>query len=143
MSTVGLESLDRSLQLTHEWINDLDDSLGWSNRHRSYRLLQAVLQVLRDCLPTVEAAHLAAQLPLLLRGVFYEHWRPGVEHPRHWDADLFFGKINAFFPNDPIDEADAAVGEVFRLLMRRIGKGEIDHVVGCLPRELRELWRTV
>ena len=68
MSTVGLESLDHTVELTHIWINELDDRLGWNNKRRSYRLLKAVLQVLRDWLQLGEAADLAAQLPTLLRG---------------------------------------------------------------------------
>jgi uncharacterized protein (DUF2267 family) len=78
MSSVGLESIDHTVQLTHVWINDLDARLGWENKHRSYRLLRTVLQALRDWLPTNEAASFGAQLPELLRGVYYEHWRPAA-----------------------------------------------------------------
>ena len=49
MSAQGLESIDRTVQLTHIWINDLDARLGWENRYRAYRLLRTVLQTLRDC----------------------------------------------------------------------------------------------
>jgi uncharacterized protein (DUF2267 family) len=74
----GLEGIDRSVQLAHIWINDLDQRLGWNDKRRSYRLLRTVLQALRDWLPVNEAADIAAQLPELLRGAFYEHWRPGT-----------------------------------------------------------------
>jgi len=67
MSAVGLESIDHTVQLTHIWINDLDASLGWENKSRSYRLLRTVLQTLRDWLPVNEAVDLGAQLPTLLR----------------------------------------------------------------------------
>jgi uncharacterized protein (DUF2267 family) len=139
MSAVGLESLDHSVQLAREWIGELDDALGWNNRHRSYRLLRAVLQVLRDCLPLAEAAHLSAQLPLVLRGVFFEHWRP--EQARHWDIDRFFAAIDASFPQDPLDDADRSVSAVFGLIRDHVSVGEVDHVKSCLPREIRELWR--
>ena len=78
MKSERVESLDHSLQITHESINELDNALGWGNKHRSYRLLGAVLQTLRDCLPLAEAAHLSAQLPLVFRGVYFEHWRPAA-----------------------------------------------------------------
>lgn len=140
MSDSGLETLDHSLQITQDWIAHLDEALGWDNRRRTYRLLRAVLQVLRDCLPVPEAAHFAAQLPLVLRGVFFEHWRPGSAHPARWDIDRFFASIAAFFPQDPLEETDQAVAEVLRLLENRLSKGEIQHVLGCLPAELRALW---
>ena len=76
MSNVGLESIDHTVQLTHQWINDLDTRLGWENKHRSFRLLRAVLQAVRDWLPVDDAVHFGAQLPELLRGIYYEHWRP-------------------------------------------------------------------
>lgn len=140
MSQDGLEGLDRSLQLAHEWINALDAALGWHDRHRSYRLLRAVLQVLRDCLPLAETAHFSAQLPLVLRGVFFEQWRPAAERPAHWDLDRFFAKIAFHFAQDPLEEADLAVTEVFALFESRLSLGEIAHVVSCLPAEIRALW---
>lgn len=72
MSAVGLESIDHTVHVTHAWINELDRLLRWDNKHRSYRLLRTTLQTLRDWLPTPEIANFAAQLPELLRGVFYE-----------------------------------------------------------------------
>jgi uncharacterized protein (DUF2267 family) len=68
------------VQITPEWVNDLDYALGWGDKHRSHRLLSAVLETLRDCLPIANTAHLSAQLPLILRGVYFEHWRPAAEH---------------------------------------------------------------
>ena len=68
MSAVGLESIDHTVQLTHIWINDLDERLDWNNKARSYRLLKAVFHAVRDWLQINEAVDLAAQLPTLLRG---------------------------------------------------------------------------
>jgi len=78
MSAVGLESLEHTVQLTHVWINELDERLGWNNKPRAYRLLKAVLHTLRDRLQINELADLAAQLPALLRGAYYEQWRPSA-----------------------------------------------------------------
>lgn len=140
MSGTSTKGLDHSIQLAHEWINELDEALGWGDKHRSYRLLSAVLQTLRDCLPVVGIAHLSAQLPLVLRGVYFEHWRPAAEHPRHWDLDRFFAAINAFFAQDPIEDLADAVSEVLGVLENRISEGEIEKVLGYLPAEVRALW---
>jgi uncharacterized protein (DUF2267 family) len=140
MSTAGLETLDHSVQLAHEWINELDATLAWGNKHRSWQLLRAVLQTLRDCLPVAEGAHFASQLPLILRGVYYEHWRPAGQAARGWDRDRFFARVQEQFSRDPIEDVGDAIEAVFDLLECHISEGEIAHVIGCLPNELRTLW---
>jgi uncharacterized protein (DUF2267 family) len=94
MSASGLESLNHSLQMTHRWINELDAALGWHNKARSYRLLRTVLQSLRDCLPLGEAGDFAAQLPVVLRGVFYEQWRPASSDKSRWTYDRLLGRVD-------------------------------------------------
>ena len=140
MNTSGLEVLDHSVQLAHEWVNDVDRATGWNDRHRSWRLLRAVLQTLRDCLPLAETAHLSAQLPIVLRGVYFEQWKPEGERIRHWDIDRFFAQIQAHFSRDPVEDLGDAVEAVFGVLEARISEGEIRHIVGCLPTELTALW---
>jgi uncharacterized protein (DUF2267 family) len=137
----SLKMLDHSVQITHEWINELDADLGWNSRARSFRLLRAVLHALRDCLPPAEAADLAAQLPTLLRGVFYEHYRPMHLHAGRWSLEEFLERLNRSFPKDPIEEgmADAA-NAVFAQLARRVSAGEIRDIIQTLPTEIRELW---
>lgn len=142
MSTHGLEMLDHTSQLTHSWINELDRELGWNNKPRTFRLLRAVLHALRDCLPLTEAAQFSAQLPTLLRGVFYEQWRPEQQSAGRWTLDRFLIRLNSSFPNDPVEEgmADAAI-TTFDLLARKISPGEIEDVLGALPPGIRNLWR--
>ena len=140
MSAHGLETLDHSYQTTHHWINELDAALGWNNKARSYRLLRAVLQTLRDCLQPGEMADLGAQLPSLLRGVYYEQWRPMAAQKPRRDRDHFFAAIDRHFANDPIDDVGDATSVVFNLLSKKISAGEIDEVVQSLPPELRSLW---
>jgi uncharacterized protein (DUF2267 family) len=140
MSADGLEILDQTVQQTYRWLNELDRALGWGNRHRSLRLLRAVLHALRDCVPVVENAQLAAQLPALLRGVYFEHWRPGrLQRPR-WTAARFLQRVEDAFPNDPLSDPAQAVSAVFALLSLKISTGEIEDVVACLPQQIRELW---
>ncbi len=140
MSTSGFESIDHTVQLTHEWINELDDYLGWDNRPRAYRLLRSVLQALHDWLPTNDAAHLGAQLPTLLRGVYYEHWRPAATPVKPRDRESFLARIDQAFAADPIDDTASAVMDVLRLLSARLSPGEIEKVRHALPGHIRELW---
>src|SRR5262245_36403346 len=71
MRASGLDVFDRTLQTTHVWLNELMDSLG-SDRQAAWHVLGAVLHALRDRLPPGLAAHLGAQLPLLVRGLYYD-----------------------------------------------------------------------
>ena len=140
MSTIGLESIDHTVQLTHQWINELDQRLRWEDKHRSYRLLRTVLQALRDWLPVNEAVGLGAQLPELLRGVYYEHWRPHTTPVKHRKKADFLARIADAFRNDPISSTSNAVTAVFELLSHKISEGEIEDVRQKLPADIRALW---
>lgn len=66
MSATGLDVFDRTLQTTNIWLDDIMAGLG-PDRHLAWHVLGAVLHALRDRLPLDQAAHLGAQLPLLVR----------------------------------------------------------------------------
>ena len=140
MSAVGLEGLEHTVQVTHEWINDLDQRLGWNNKRRAYRLLKAVLHALRDWLQLNESADLAAQLPELLRGAYYEGWRPAATPVKNRSKAAFVARIDAAFKTDPLPHTGQTVMAVFQLLSEKITAGEIDDVRRALPEDLRNLW---
>jgi uncharacterized protein (DUF2267 family) len=140
MSAVGLESIDHTVQLTHVWINDLDKSLRWNNKARSYRLLRSVLHALRDWLQVNESANLAAQLPTLVRGIYFDQWRPAATPVKERGKERFVNRIERDFFNDPLADASVAVTAVFRLLSKKVTAGEIDDVRHALPADLRALW---
>ena len=140
MSAAGLESIDHTVQLTHVWINELNKSLGWDNKARSYRLLRSVLQALRDWLQVNEAVDLGAQFPSLLRGIYHEHWRPVTTPAKDRSKQHFLARINREFVTDPIDDTAKAVVAVFRLLSEKVSDGEIADVRQALPADLRALW---
>jgi uncharacterized protein (DUF2267 family) len=138
--SAGLEALDHTLQITYVWINDLDERLGWENKPRAYRLLKAVLHALRDWLQVNDSAHFAAQLPELLRGVYYEQWRPAIVPVKKRSKADFLARVEGSFKADPIDNPAQAVLAVFQLLSKKITRGEIEKVRHALPEELRDLW---
>ena len=76
MSMTGLEVFDTTLQKTNEWLDEIMDELALQDRHTAYVALRGTLHALRDRLPVQEAVHLGAQLPILVRGFYYEGWRP-------------------------------------------------------------------
>jgi uncharacterized protein (DUF2267 family) len=122
------------------WINELDERLGWNNKGRSYRLLKTVLHTLRDCLQTNEAVDLAAQLPELLRGAYYEQWRPTTTPVKKRSKADFIARVENSFRRDPLAQPSQSVTAVFELLSKKITAGEIEDVRNALPEELRQLW---
>jgi uncharacterized protein (DUF2267 family) len=140
MSAVGLESIDHTVQLTHAWINELDERLGWANKHHAYGLLRSVLQALRDWVPVNQAASFGAQLPELLRGVYYEQWRPAATPVKDRHRDAFVARIDRAFTNGRILVAPEAVSTVLEFLSSKMTAGAIEHIRYELPADVRAMW---
>src|SRR6185312_6746454 len=70
------ELFAETVEKTDAWLRELMQSMGYSQSHQAYSLLRAVLHVLRDRLTVEGAAKLGAQLPVLMRGFYYEGWHP-------------------------------------------------------------------
>ena len=76
MSATSVAAFDQTLQKANVWLRDIRTELWWLDSDRVYHALRAVLHALRDRLTLEEAVNLGAQLPLILRGCYYEGWRP-------------------------------------------------------------------
>lgn len=74
MTVTGFEVLDKSVQTTNIWLTEISEKIG-PDRRLAWHV---VLRVLRDWLTAEEAAHLAAQLPLVIRGAFRDQYRPSA-----------------------------------------------------------------
>ncbi|WP_337845780.1 DUF2267 domain-containing protein [Thermus sp.] len=142
MSTTGLEVFDTTLHKTHTWLKEVMEELGTEDRHRAYMALRAVLHALRDRLTVEEVAQLAAQLPMLIRGFFYEGWDPTGKplKERHLEAFLEHVARELKTPSGPAVDPERAARAVFKVLAHRISQGEIADIRGLLPKELKALW---
>jgi uncharacterized protein (DUF2267 family) len=142
MSAQGLEAIDHTVQLTHEWINELASRLDWSSKRSALRLLRVTLQHLRDHLPVDELAQFSAQLPLLIRGMFFEGWVPKRTPVKERRSGDFISVIAT-----QMEEAEEFRGHedircVFDLLNARLSAGEIEDVRANLPQAIRACWPT-
>lgn len=138
-TTTHLDILDRSVEKANLWINDVADELQTADRHEAYRALRAFLHVLRDRLPVPEAAQLASQLPLLIRGIYFEGWQPARTPLHYRDPVEFLDRVAEEAKLHGDTEASYAVAAVGRVLARRVSAGEIEDVVRTLPESLRPL----
>ena len=135
-----LDVFHRTLDKSNCWLDELRSDLGLADRQHAYRTLRAVLHALRDRLSIEEVADLGAQLPLLLRGMYFEGWRPARRRARVRRQEQFLALVcDAYGPLDHLDAAKA-VAAVFKLLARHVTGGEIDDVRHGLPRDLKRLW---
>lgn len=140
MSATGLEGIDQAVQQAHVWINEVEKRLDWDSKPRAYRLLRAVLHALRDHLQVNEAADLGAQLPILIRGLYYEQWRPAKTPVKERNLQSFLDRIDALFKPDPIADTAKAASAVLALLSEKVSGGEIDDVRNALPKAIRAVW---
>lgn len=140
MKTTGITTLDHAPQVVAEWLNLLQDDLGWPDRRRACLLLRETLHAVRDFLTVDEAADLSAQLPLLIRGIFFEGWVPAKTPAKMRSVDDFLERVTKAFASDPLAEPDVAVAAVFALLRRQISPGEYSQVAWAMRKPLRDLW---
>ena len=132
-----LDALERSDRTAREWVDTVARELGTEDPNQAYRVLRAWLHAVRDRLTVDVAAHAAAQLPLLLRGVFYDGWTPS-RVPGRYDADEFCTRI-ARDTGISLGEARDAAPAVTAALALRCSPGQVDHLLAQLPTGLRTL----
>jgi uncharacterized protein (DUF2267 family) len=139
MSQTGLEPIDATVQKTHVWLNDLMNEMGWLHRHQAYHALRTVLHALRDRLSVDEAAALSAQLPTLIRGMFFEGWHPAGK-PLREKRGSFLDQLAADYRDRFDGEPEEIARAVFRVLARHITPGEVEKVAHVFPTGVRNLW---
>lgn len=139
MSANGLEVFDKTIQTTHVWLNEITDVIG-PDRQLAWKVLSTVLHKLRDRLPVDVAAHLGAQLPLLIRGVYYDQFQPAKQPTDCRDLDEFVAEVQEWLTDvRPVDAADA-VDAVFGTLSRHVPEGQLAIVRNALPETIRDRW---
>ncbi|SCK43678.1 DUF2267 domain-containing protein [Streptomyces sp. WMMB 322] len=136
-------SATRSLDFEHAihsaniWLKDVSDALGTEDRHLAHRVLRTWLHTLRDRLTVDGAAHFAAQLPELLRGVYYDGWDPSVV-PVKYDRAAYVDRFvrEAKVGTDDVPHMAPAVTGVVR---RHVSPGLLETVLEQLPHDVRAL----
>jgi uncharacterized protein (DUF2267 family) len=131
----GADMFNKALQDANAWLNEAMGDLD-ADRHRAYHALRAVLHATRDRLSVRECHDLAAQLPMLLRGLYFEGYTPAG---KPLDSDFLPAVAEGLRDGQPLDPADAARA-VFRLLDDNVARGQIEEVKRQLPADAFVLW---
>ncbi len=141
MSQAVMDILKPTIQKTMGWLEELKSYLGCDDQPRTYSILRVVLHTLRDRLTAQEAAHLGAQLPMLIRGMYYEGWRPDAKPVKLKTQEDFLAYICGQFPRGCDFDPELATRAVFKLLTNRIARGEIEDIRQNFPRDLADWWK--
>ncbi len=139
MSATGVHALDHTIQETSVWLRAVQEQSQLDNRQHAYNALRAALHALRDRLPPEVAIKLGAQLPILVRGVYYEgwHWAATPTKERHVEdfVEHVAAELSPQFPGNPLEVTRA----VFEILWEKLDPGEFEKVMNHLPESLRAL----
>jgi uncharacterized protein (DUF2267 family) len=140
MSDTGYSTLSTSIAKTNELLTQIEAAYGWDSAHRelSYHALRAVLHALRDRLTVAEAADMAAQLPLVVRGLFYEGWSPH-QVPIKMNQDVFLERVAQEFTYDLSGTYEELVQIVMVALSAHVTPGEMDDIKTTLPKDIAGL----
>lgn len=139
MSATGLETFDKTLQTTNVWLGEICEDLG-PDRQAAWHALGSVLRAIRDRVPVELAAHLGAELPMLVRGAYYDQYRPEAQPEKFRSRAEFMEHVQKGLsdvrPTDPEDATRA----VFKTLTRHVPHGQLEKVRHSLPEEVRTIW---
>ncbi|MBF9232645.1 DUF2267 domain-containing protein [Microvirga alba] len=142
MSATGLDVFDKTLQTSNIWLGEIMDEIG-PDRELAWHALGAVLHSVRDWIPAELAVHLGAQLPLLVRGLYYDRWRLIQKPERGRSQDEFINHVSEGLTNQRPVNRVKAIHAVFNVLSRHVSAGQLDKVRQSLPEDVRALWPTV
>ncbi|MEV3964458.1 DUF2267 domain-containing protein [Nocardia sp. NPDC050193] len=126
------DPLAAGVHTAHAWLNAVADELGTEDRQFAFRALRAWMHTVRDRIGVSNSAHMSAQLPEFLRGVWYEGWVPARVPVRHGVAAF----IDQFAEQARIDRGEVVpiAGKITRALDQLFAPGQLTRVPSrCCP----------
>jgi uncharacterized protein (DUF2267 family) len=131
-----VRNLDNSIDLTNTWFRDILDQLNWQSKESAYQVLRGTLPALRDRLPAEEAVDLAAQLPLLVKGMYYDGWT--LRKPEKFKKQEFARRVHEQFGFDDSINPAEVIRAFLRVMCRHTGDGELRDVRSNMPKDIQE-----
>jgi uncharacterized protein (DUF2267 family) len=132
--------LASTVQKTKHWISEVMVELQWEDAQKTYHGMRAVLHTLRDRLTIHETADFAAQLPMLIRGMFYECWQPDQVPVKDRTKEAFLVHVGKAFAGDQSVDPEILIRAVLRVVARHVSEGEMEDIEAIVPKSLRGLF---
>jgi uncharacterized protein (DUF2267 family) len=139
MSATGLDTFDKTLQTTHVWLDDICEELG-PDKQVAWHALGAVLRAIRDRIPVELAAHLGAELPILVRGTYYDQYKPEAQPEAFRSRAEFLEHVEKGLAGARPTNPETATRAVLETLARHVPHGQLEKVRHALPEEVRAIW---
>jgi uncharacterized protein (DUF2267 family) len=140
MSATGLDVFDKTIQSANIWLDEIMAEIG-PDRQVAWHVLGVVLRTLRDRVPIGLAAHLGSQLPIIIRGTFYDQWQPATEPLKLRSVEEMAAHINERFGDiRPVNPRNAMIA-VFNVLSRHVPRGQVEKVRDAMPQDVQALWQ--
>lgn len=139
-----IKAIQKTHEHTAEIIKALMNSGGFSDENEAFILLRATLKALRDRIDPHEAMHLAAQLPVLLRGFYIEGFDfSSMSKPKNQSKDVegFLAEVKNHLQGYDYLNLEQTVPEVMNVIFDFISEGEVEHVLTHLPKEVQEFFQ--
>lgn len=139
MAQTGLNIFDRTLQETNTWLGEISEAMNFPDRQMAYHALRGVLFTLRDRLPPEEAVKLSQQLPVLVRGIYFEGYKMS-KTPIKYNREEFIEQVGSELNQAGGANPENAARAVLQVLSRHISQGEAEQVRNALPKHIQTLW---
>lgn len=137
MSKSKVSTFDHALQVANTWVNDVAAEFDTEDCQFAYRVLRAWLHTLRDRLTVETAAHFAAQLPELLRGVYYEGWNPSAV-PEKYDGKTYAARF-AREATISVHDVPGTAAATTAAVLRHLPVPQVTKALDQLPKDIRTL----
>lgn len=133
-------NLEKYCNETQSWVSGIAVQMHMPGRNDwALNVLKAVLHTLRDRTTVEEVFHLSAQLPVLIRGIYLEGYKPSGK-PEKMNAEEFVKQIkNRMGPSVDVPVQDA-LRAVFTILYEKTSPGEMEDIKGSMPKDIQRLW---
>jgi uncharacterized protein (DUF2267 family) len=113
------------------WLRAMMDELGTDEPAHALAALRTGLAAVRDRLTDDEIAELSARLPVIVRGLFFEGWSPGVRGASARREDSLQKDI-ARRQGGGLD-GERVASAILRVLARKVPFGRLGSAVRGLP----------
>ncbi len=141
MTLTGLSHFDKTVHLTNEWLNELSKKIMVDNSQEVYLLFRAFLHAMRERLTIEESAHFSAQLPLLIKGIYFDGWKPSAIPLKIKTQEEFFALVEEKYSGEEEYKFEEITPFIISFLYEKVSRGEIEDMKSVLPEELKNLWR--
>ena len=133
--------LQDAQRTARRWIRELSEATGLGDEQQVYHVLCASLRALRDQLPRPAAVQLGSHLPVMIRGLYYDGWRPAeISEPVVDERGFIKRHVEPRYHARPLGDLTPAVRAVFTVLDHNLSREAAVAVLQSLPRSLQGLW---